>query len=164
MDLHDLLKIGGPVFHLLVDNDSEACDQVTALQHEAGNRLTMRTVRGRKADTLAGFFDESAAALQFPYYFGENWDAFNDCISDLEWLPGEGYVVIITHAISMLEKEPADALKQFITSSQHAAQHWHKPEKGKKAKPFNLILHAAQNEASSLKSKWQALGIPLSLS
>jgi len=37
-------------------------------------------------------------------------------------------------------------------------------KKGKKAKLFKVILHATQDEESSLKSKWQALGIPLSLS
>ncbi len=33
------------------------------------------------------FFRESQAALGFPAYFGKNWDAFDDCVTDLSWLP-----------------------------------------------------------------------------
>ena len=36
-----------------------------------------------KATLLARF----AAALQFPDWFGHNWDALADCITDLSWLP-----------------------------------------------------------------------------
>jgi Barstar (barnase inhibitor) len=31
--------------------------------------------------------DEMAAALEFPYYFGGNRPAFNECTSDMDWLP-----------------------------------------------------------------------------
>ena len=161
MDLHDLLKTDGPVFHLFVATDADALNQVTALQRAAGNRLCARIVRARKALTTAAFFDEIASAFQFPYYFGENWDALNDCVSDLDWLPGEGYAVIITHAVNLLEKESADALKHFVTVMKHAAQHWHKPGKGTKARTFQVILHATKEEEAALKSKWHAAGISL---
>ena len=39
-------------------------------------------VRGNKSPDDAHFFDELAAALQFPYYFGQNWSAVRDCITD----------------------------------------------------------------------------------
>ena len=41
-----------------------------------------RQVRGRKMTTKAELMNEMAAALQFPAYFGENWDALNDCLRD----------------------------------------------------------------------------------
>lgn len=45
-------------------------------------------LRGAKMRTVAGFFDEIAAALQFPIWFGENWDAFIDVVRDRAWLAG----------------------------------------------------------------------------
>jgi hypothetical protein len=34
-----------------------------------------------------------AEALEFPDYFGENWDAFIDCLSDLTWTTAEEIVI-----------------------------------------------------------------------
>jgi hypothetical protein len=45
---------------------------------------------------LSGLFDEFAAALQFPLCFGEDWEAFNERLVDMENMPaGKGYVVTI---------------------------------------------------------------------
>jgi len=42
-----------------------------------------------------GFLDEIAKTLHFPDYFGRNWDALNDCLTDLDWLPTKhGYVLL----------------------------------------------------------------------
>ncbi|MCA6501879.1 MAG: barstar family protein [Pseudanabaena sp. M135S2SP2A07QC] len=38
--------------------------------------------------TVTGFFNEIAAAFQFPVWFGENWDAFIDIVRDRSWLSG----------------------------------------------------------------------------
>ncbi len=68
----------------------------------------IRFVRGHKMKTTQSLFDEFSAAMQFPYYFGENWDAFRDCLLDLEWLSGEAHGVIVTNSHSLLEKSPED--------------------------------------------------------
>lgn len=35
----------------------------------------------------AALLDEIASALAFPDWFGRNWDALDDCLGDLSWLP-----------------------------------------------------------------------------
>ena len=53
-------------------------------------------LRGKRCKTRAGFFREISAAMQFPDYFGENWDALEECLRDLnEWLSFQAIVVVI---------------------------------------------------------------------
>jgi RNAse (barnase) inhibitor barstar len=44
-----------------------------------------------------GLFDRLATALEFPDWFGRNWDALADCLGDLSWLPAEGYLILFEH-------------------------------------------------------------------
>lgn len=39
-----------------------------------------------------------AAALRFPAWFGANWDALEDCLSDLSWLQAAGHVLVFDNA------------------------------------------------------------------
>jgi len=40
-------------------------------------------------------FSIYATALRFPKYFGWNWDALEECLNDLSWLPPDQKVVIV---------------------------------------------------------------------
>lgn len=44
-----------------------------------------------KSDIFNSFFK----SLKFPDYFGKNWDALYDCITDLGWLKNKNTVVLI---------------------------------------------------------------------
>jgi RNAse (barnase) inhibitor barstar len=48
-----------------------------------GHGFEIRTLEGSRALGESGFFEEAARALDLPSWFGGNWDAFNDCLSDL---------------------------------------------------------------------------------
>jgi hypothetical protein len=61
---------------------------------------------GEAAGSRAGFFTEIARELAFPDYFGRNWDAVYDCLTDLNWLPAEGYVLIFDGFGALARKAP----------------------------------------------------------
>ena len=61
---------------------------------------------GNEAGTRAGFFQEIARDLRFPDYFGRNWDAVYDCLTDLNWLPAAGYVVVLDGFDHLAMNEP----------------------------------------------------------
>src|SRR5215510_9162043 len=54
--------------------------------------------------SLAGVRDKSellarlSRALRFPDWFGGNWDALEDCLTDLSWLKADGHVLLIEGA------------------------------------------------------------------
>jgi hypothetical protein len=70
-------------------------------REEAGH--VVRFLRGAKMVTAAGVFDQFGAALQFPYYFGENWPALSECIWDLSWLPATNYLLVVLDAAELLK-------------------------------------------------------------
>ena len=59
-----------------------------------------------------------ARALEFPDWFGGNWDALEDCLTDLSWRDAEGYVLLVEGA------KPGDELGVLIDVLRTAAEHW----------------------------------------
>jgi RNAse (barnase) inhibitor barstar len=55
-------------------------------------KIDLRRIHG-KAELLDAF----AKAMQFPNYFGKNWDALSDCLIDLSWLSNQGWVLILAN-------------------------------------------------------------------
>lgn len=53
----------------------------------ARHGFELRVLEGSRALGESRFFEEAARSLELPAWFGANWDAFNDCLSDL--LEGE---------------------------------------------------------------------------
>jgi hypothetical protein len=63
-------------------------------------------IDGEAAGSRAGIFTEMARVLRFPDYFGRNWDAVYDCLTDLSWLPAGGYVVVVDGFDHLATAEP----------------------------------------------------------
>lgn len=53
---------------------------------EAQNNAYTSYLRGKRCKTEEDFLIEVSSSFQFPYYYGENWPAFDECIQDLEWI------------------------------------------------------------------------------
>lgn len=68
-------------------------------------RVTM--IPTSKARDKAAFMSASAQALAFPSYFGQNWDAFYDCIVDLQQ-PGPVSVLIFDDLSGFARTEPEE--------------------------------------------------------
>jgi RNAse (barnase) inhibitor barstar len=70
-----------------------------------------------------GFLDAVADTLDFPDYFGSNWDALYDCLTDLSWLEADDYFLVFRHLENFGSQSPSDlALARTIV--QDAAAFW----------------------------------------
>jgi RNAse (barnase) inhibitor barstar len=49
-----------------------------------------------------------ARGLALPDYFGANWDALADCLTDLEWVPAKGYVLVLRGLAGIARQSPKD--------------------------------------------------------
>ncbi len=70
--------------------------------------LQLFVLNGDRITNKAEFLAACAQVMQFPAYFGQNWDAFEDCLTDLDWLPAQGYVLLYTHSQRYAQADPAN--------------------------------------------------------
>jgi len=61
------------------------------------------------------------SALSFPDYCGSNWDALEECIRDLSWLPAG--TVVLVHQDLPLRNHPA-ALRTYLSILHDAVAKW----------------------------------------
>jgi hypothetical protein len=99
-------------------------------------------------------YDEFAAALQFPYYFGNNANAFDECLADMSWLRGSIYVLTILDSAELLGGEPSE-LQPFLDAFERISVEWSKPiEKGESwdrpAVPFHFVFHFIADDIERL--------------
>ncbi|WP_375431375.1 barstar family protein [uncultured Friedmanniella sp.] len=125
--------------------------------------LVARVARGYKIEVLADLMNEVSPALQFSYYFGENWSAAQDCLNDMDWLPrGDGVVVAISDASQVLSRDHVEDFETLIRSLVSAmAIYSHPVNEGawwdRPAVPFHVVLHFELDDVSGLDA-WRAAG------
>ncbi|CAB1367479.1 barstar family protein [Denitratisoma oestradiolicum] len=56
----------------------------------------------------AGLLETIGRTMAFPEWFGHNLDALLDCLADLGWRPGEGYLVLLDHCDGIHGRAEAD--------------------------------------------------------
>ena len=120
-------KLSG-VYHPAQDADEIA--RATKAAKLSIVKLDLRKVQG-KAELLARL----AKAFKFPQYFGMNWDALNDSLTDLSWLNDHGWVVILFNGQDFAA-DNQDDFNTAIDVLQTAAEYW----RGQ-AKPFWVFVY-----------------------
>ena len=102
-----LFNPDGPALSVLAATPSEVANLTMAWTATQPQWDILR-VRGNKSRDQASFFDELAAALQFPYYFCENRNALWDCITELSWLRGASFLIVFDLAQHLLSESDED--------------------------------------------------------
>jgi RNAse (barnase) inhibitor barstar len=163
--LTSLLDTTGPCFFTIGCSHSELANLAWKLRSAGFSKGVVRIVRGPKMRIEPHFFDEVSAALQFPYYFGENWDALDECLNDLDWLPGNAYLIIVSDASSMLSEDPGqlDTLVKVLkrTCAEWAAGRIEGKPWDTAPTPFKILLHCSPGEQDQMTRRYEAAGLEL---
>lgn len=95
-------------------------------------------IRGTRCATDAGFLKEISAAMQFPDYFGENWNAWEECMTDLDWLSFSSITLVIDdyEVLFEEEKEPEDSRRILETYFKEIIAYW----ENENGVPFEVFL------------------------
>ena len=103
-------------------------DAVEDAVRGTGLRYTRVGLHGRAGK--AAILEAIAAALAFPSWFGGNWDALEDCLTDLSWLEADGHVIAFAGLGA-----PGDDVGILADVLSSAASFW-----AERGKPFFAVL------------------------
>jgi RNAse (barnase) inhibitor barstar len=144
--VEELAKPGERCLHLVLLQP----DEVRALSDWIVQRdLKLAELDGSCITSKGELLDAVARSLRFPDYFGRNWDALDECLRDLEWLPASGYVILLTDADRFWQNDPG-AFIVFLSVVARARDEW-----AKENVPFHLVAvgHQVAEEFRYLTSR-----------
>jgi len=101
-----------------------------------------RVLEGRRCGTKRALLGEFARVFAFPPHFGRTWDALEDCLTDLEWLPGVGYRLVIRAADRLLARDP-DGYATLLALLADVGRAWGTAATGHPGRdrvPFHTVL------------------------
>jgi len=107
---------------------SRADDILDAVQ---GSTLRVARIGLAGAPGKAAAMERIAGALEFPQWFGGNWDALEDCLTDLSWSNAGGHVLLIEGARDM----PGDERGILLDILASAAAWW-----AERKRPFFAVF------------------------
>ena len=117
--------------------------------------FVLKVIRGRHCKTPANLFAEFAQALEFPEYFEHNWDALDECLADLEWLPARGYILLIIDAGYVLP-DNEEQFDTFLEILRDAGEAWGNRQGGmgtQRATPFHVLFAVSEQEETK-RAHW----------
>lgn len=112
---------------------------------EKVDKASLFVLDGRSMKTLDGLFDEFSRVLSFPEYFGRNFNALSECLSDLAWLDCTTFVIFIAEGWMVLEDEALDVFQGLINILATVGNEWSQPvslgeEWDRDSVPFHVVF------------------------
>lgn len=80
-----------------------------------------------------------AKSLQFPNYFGANWDALADMLGDLSWLPAQGSLLLI-RGVAGLRRESPQVLATLLDILREVDQRRQEQQRDSRIKPILIVM------------------------
>ncbi|GAA1482194.1 hypothetical protein GCM10009624_26340 [Gordonia sinesedis] len=134
-----------------------------ALRHQLPAGFVARVVDGARMRTLSELYREFAHAWRFPEYFGNNKDAFDECMRDLEDFARDaddptpaGFVTVVTEAQDLLTDAPDNDFRWFATRSDFYREHYR--DIARPPAVFAVILGTPPTDESGVMARWRHAG------
>ncbi len=103
-------------------------------------RVSLKDVHDKQS-----LLDAIASALDFPEWFGRNWDALEDCLTDLSWKKARGYVLLFEHGAEFARRQPHE-LAMAIGVLESVAEYWDEQDK-----PFWTLFGGIEKPVAGIK-------------
>jgi hypothetical protein len=160
----DPLRATAPWLLRWVAGDAEAHTALWRLRGDAaGKDVFIGSLRGWTMRERQGVFQQFGALLQFPRYFGGNWNAFADCLRDLDWLHANGFLLVLLDAGDVLCDGDPDEFGLLLRLLEQSAESFAAATELRPPLPFHVLLHATPERAAELDGRLVAEGRHLPL-
>jgi len=80
-------------------------------------------VEGKNISRKEQLLNHAATALRLPEDFGHNWDALEECLTDMEWVDADGYLIYYDHIDGFLTAHP-DQFETLVEILRDAVASW----------------------------------------
>jgi len=80
-------------------------------------------VEGRNIARKEQLLNAIATALDLPPHFGGNWDALEECLSDMDEVAGDGFVLYYEHVDALASAHPAE-LQTLLEILRDSVESW----------------------------------------
>ncbi len=91
---------------------------------ELANENKSYILEGNKMQTRDDLFFEVSYKLKFPNYFGNNWNALDECLQDLEWIDDTKINIVIKDYGLILNLDHSDEKTIFMSCIKDADDYW----------------------------------------
>lgn len=133
-------SVDGPMIHFALPS---ILNLESIRESTDGMGFAVFFVDAKKISSESELMDAFAASMNFPAYFGRNWDALLDLTCDLSWVNARGYILIMFNGDS-LPLLPGVTFSSLITSVEATVRDW-RDERGEFGErlgpvPFHVIF------------------------
>lgn len=81
-------------------------------------------LEGKRSKSIEAFLHEVGEIFNSPAYYGENMNAFYECINDLSWINQPNCALIIKDYSEFLADEPDGTSKEYLLILNDIAKEW----------------------------------------
>ena len=99
------------------------------------HNLFLFHLKKKSIHTKVQFLDYCAKIFDFPYYFGRNWDALEDCLKDMDWIKAKGFVILYEQFVEFAENAPKE-FDQALDIFKEVSEYWRENDT-----TFIVLLH-----------------------
>lgn len=123
MKLINLKKASWECIHFVADDLN-----VSLTAQIRADRLQLFVINDDTIQNDSDLFEAISLAMKLPDYFGKNWDALDECLTDLDRIDNpQGYVLLLKHS-NILWQNAAFSMGKLIRSWLFAAEEWSKSQ------------------------------------
>ncbi|WLP92367.1 barstar family protein [Gordonia sp. NB41Y] len=147
----------------LADRRMSTDDAIATLPASLPDGVELRVTDAARLRTRRALFTEFARIWTFPDYFGNNADAFDECMRDLDEFARDagrptptGYLTVITGAQRLLTS--AQEFAWFADSIAFYRGHYR--DVASPPAPFAVLLTAPEAARPEVVDRWGSVGMP----